>query len=319
MLTFERIFVPVDFSTSSRVALKLAQQFNAHEIHTAHTIEPWQPYTREVLFPYAALGEDEVEFEHELRQRALAHLRQHYQLDQCDRCQPPQVLVGPAHEHLPQAMQRTNANVIVMGAFGQHGARPDTLGTTASMMVRHTIEPALIVRHYDPNPKIKHILCSIDLSIQSSRVVEAALSLACAMDATLETVYVLPDPLQHDTNNILNSQIKFNRKALLDRSKDKLEALFERARQNIDVPFPLEQQVQALWAKRSILFGDPSKEIIKRADATDADVIVVGSRNIQNTAGPLLGQVCWSITRRSTSHVMVVPVEQASQLLEENN
>ena len=203
-----------------------------------------------------------------------------------------------------------------MGAFGASGPRPESLGSVTSLVLRHVVDPVLVVRTHTPRPTIKRVLCALDLSAQSSAVLDAALSLAVSCDADLETVYVLPDPLAHDTNNLLSSQLKVDRKALLAHAKDKIEALFERALEGVDVPFPQQQQVAQLWRKRRVLFGDPAKAVMARADQIDADVIVVGSRDIQNTPGPLMGQTCWSITRRSTTHVMVVPIEQASTLLD---
>lgn len=319
MRTFERLFVPLDFSASSHVALRLASGLGdpPAQIYVAHAIEPWLPYVKDVLFPYAALGEDEVEFEHELRQQAHACIERTYNLGNLARCHAPEVLMGPAHKALPGALKRVDADLIVMGAFGATGPKPESLGSVTSLVLRHVVDPVLVVRTHTPKPTIKRVVCALDLSAQSSTVLEAALSLALSCGAQMETVYVLPDPLSHDTNNLLASQLKFDRSALLSHAKDKIEALFERAMDGVEVPFPLKQQVAGLWNTRRVLFGDPAKAVMAHADTVDADVVVVGSRNIQNTPGPLLGQTCWSITRRSTTHVMVVPIEQASTLLDD--
>lgn len=318
MRIFERLFVPLDFSVSSHTALRLAGGLTEPpaEVYVAHAIEPWLPYVKDVLFPYAALGEDEVEFEHELQQQAYACIERTYKLESLSRCHPADILVGAAHECLPNALKRVGADLIVMGAFGASGPRPESLGSVTSLVLRHVVDPVLVVRTHTPRPTIKRVLCALDLSTQSSTVLDAALSLALSCGAEMETVYVLPDPLAYDTNNLLSSQLKIDKKSLLNHAKDKIEALFERALEGVEIPFPQEQKVADLWKKRRVLFGDPAKAVMERADQLDADVIVVGSRNIQNTPGPQLGQTCWSITRRSPTHVMVVPIEQASTLLD---
>lgn len=319
MFSIERIFVPLDMSSASKTALELALTLGQPhpQLHVAHVLEAWRAYQRRVLFPYAALGEDDVEFEHELCEVARDLITAHYDLDERTLGAPMAVRMGQLRQELPAMLSRIDADLIVMGAFGEGGVSPESLGSTATTIVRHAIQPTLLVREYTHKPQIKSIICALDLSPQSSEVLKAALGLAVRAEADLEIIYVLPDPLAQDTNNLLRSQLKFNRKQLIDKSKDKIDALFERALQSIEIPFPHRATVEKLWQRRRILCGDPSKEIIAHADASGADVIVVGSRNIQNSPNHQLGQVCWSITRRATCHVLVVPLEQSASLLEE--
>lgn len=318
MFSIDRIFVPLDLSSSSRAALELARQLGQPhpQLHIAHIIDAWKPYQRQVFFPYAALGEDDVEFEHELRETARELLIERYELDPSWLGAELAITMGHIRQELPELLRRSDADMVIMGAFGEGGVSPESLGSTAATMIRHAIQPTLLVREHNQT-KLSNIVCALDLSPQSGEVLKAALGLAVMAEANLEIIYVLPDPLSQDTNNVLRSQLKFNRKQVLERSKDKLDALFERALQSIEIPYPHRPVVEQLWQRRRVLAGDPAKEIITHADAINADVIVVGSRNIQNSPSHLLGQVCWSVTRRAPCHVLVVPLEQQAQLLEE--
>ncbi len=85
MLELQRIFVPLDFSRSSRAAVsaagRWAQATNAR-LHMAHAVAPVMPYTERTLFPYASLGEDRVSILGELRDNARDALGRYHNLSE---------------------------------------------------------------------------------------------------------------------------------------------------------------------------------------------------------------------------------------------
>ena len=317
MFSLERIFLPLDLSQGSRAALALALELGQPhpQLHVAHVLPAWQPPLRQILFPYAALGEDDVELEHELIQAAQQLLMTRFELDPNVLAAPPHVAMGQLRQTLPALLRQSDAQLVIMGACGESGPEPESLGSTAACVLRHAMQPVLLVRQQAHHPTITRIVCALDLSPQSDKVLSAALGLAIRAHADLEIIHVLPDPLAHDTHNILRQQIKFNPRQVLDRARDKIEALFDRAMQSVQVPYPARVVVDQLWKQRHILMGDPARQIIERAEAIQADVIVLGSRDLQHEPSPTLGQVCWSIARRATCHVLVVPIEQDAALL----
>jgi nucleotide-binding universal stress UspA family protein len=63
---------------------------------------------------------------------------------------------------------------------------------------------------------------------------------------------------------------------------------------------------QGVPAGTALLRGDPVLEIVRHAEAIDADLVVVGSRGHGTIASALLGSVSRGILRSSTRPVLVV-------------
>jgi nucleotide-binding universal stress UspA family protein len=59
-------------------------------------------------------------------------------------------------------------------------------------------------------------------------------------------------------------------------------------------------------SQRALLRGEPVAEIVRRADAIDADLIVIGSRGHGAIASALLGSVSRGLLGRSKRPVLVV-------------
>ena len=327
MFSIEQVFVPVDFSRSSRLALRLARALGQAEgrpprLRLAHVVERWPPYMHEVLFPYAALGEDEVEFEHELIERARQMLGEHLELEALDEDEdllgPLQARVGLARQVLPELLASSGAELVVMGAFGAGGPVPESLGSTAARLLRASTRPVLLARELGP-PRLSRVLCALDLTPSCVEVLQVAMGVAIAAGAELECLFVLPDPFDHDPTGLLRGHLDFDRGRVLERERPKIDALFERAREGVEVPFAHQEAAQDLWRQRAVRVGDPAATIVGRAEAVGADLIVLGSHNLQGAQAGQLGRVAWTVTRTCTTHALVVPIAQQANLLDEDS
>ncbi len=323
MYQIEQVLVPVDFSTFSRAAVSLARMLgdgpqgnDKARVHLSHVLEPWRPYTRRVLFPYAALGEDDVEFEHELVDTARELLLAHLELDpRADDLGRFNLEFGPLGETLGEHIRNTGPDLVIMGAFGEGGAQPNVLGSSAEKLLRTSAGPVVLVRDYTPRPSIDHIVVAVDLTSTSTDVVTRALGFAMQIEATLEMVYVLPDPLSQDTNKLLAARLDFDAARLLERSRSKIEALFDRMVNHIEVTFPEQRRAHELLANRKVIVGDPAGAIVDHADSVGADMVVVGAHNAQSRSRRQLGRVAWTVARTTPTHVMVVPPTKEVSLL----
>ncbi len=321
MYQVEQVLVPVDFSASSRAALAFARAIGEDKtsprIHLAHALGEWAPYVRRVLFPYAALGEDDVEFEHELIEEARAHMLGHLEVDpDKDKAVAELTLkFGPIKETLSERIRSVGPDMVVMGAFGEGGVQPNVLGSTAEKLLRTVTRPIVLVRDYDPRPSIDKIVVAVDLTSRSTDVVSKALGFALQVGATLELVYVLPDPLIQDTNKILARTLDFNAAKILERSRSKIEALFDRMVDHVEVAYPQQDSARELLQNRKVIVGDPPRAIVDHTDEVDADMVVVGGHNTQSSSNRQLGRIAWTIARMAPTHVMVVPPEKEVSLL----
>lgn len=321
-MPIENVFVPLDFSESSRAALALVRGLGhpPPRVQLSHILEAWTPHTREVFFPYAALGEDAAALDLELCDSARARLASYFSLDDLPKraqLDSPIVRVGRTKEELPEVLRSVDADLVVMGAFGETGAMPGALGATAARVLQTATQPVLLTRGYDPAPRISRVLCAVDLEQTSHEVVAAALEVALMAEADLELLFVLPDPLADDPNGLLRGSVKFDEKRTLGRERATIEALFDRTVAKIEPAFADKERARALLSRRSTHVGRPSATILERAHATDADLIVVGSRSLREVAHHQLGSTAWAVTRSCHVHVMVVPLQHDANLLEQ--
>ena len=318
----EHLFIPTDFSRSSRAAVELARGMGANgeklAIELVHVIDALPPYMREVLFPFAGMGEDEAELENDLCARAAEAMEKTYELDLSrDEIFEPRALVGVRDEAITDALAASNAQLVIMGAFGQGGSVPESIGSTAGRVLRSSTRPVLLTRSLSERvPRIRKILCAIDLTPSCAEVVEWSMNLAILTGAEVETIFVLPDPLYQDPNGILAGHVKFQARKVLERERHKLEALFERTYKSLEIPFSKQDQVNRRWKNRQILAGDPATVILERADRIDADLIAIGTRNLQSPSTSRLGRVSWTITRTANTHLLAVPLAREANLLD---
>lgn len=323
MYKIEQVLVPVDFSSFSRAALSFARSLGEHppRVHLAHILAPWRPYLRRAFFPYAALGEDDVEFEQELMEEARRSLLKHLQieLDKEKFIADFSLEYGNIRDTLAARARKIGPDLIVMGAYGEGGVQPHLLGSTAEKLLRSAHAPTLLVRDFGRTPAVKHIVVGVDLSPNSPSIISRALSLALLLGADLQLVYVLPDPLLGDTNKLLARAIKVDSDKILSRSRARIEALFERVIDQVDVDFPAQDKAQRLLSKRKLIVGDPAHALIDYADAVDADLIVAGAHSTSTPGTRRLGRVAWNIARSAPTHVMVVPPERQVALLSDDD
>ena len=318
----QHIFAPLDHSSHSRAALSVARLLASGPdtaLTTAHALPEWHPALRDALFPYAALGEDEVALLDELSKVAHAQLVERLRLSE-DEASALRVLPSGGREAIAAELRRHDVDLVVMGAFGESGVRPEALGSTAAHMLRHVTQPLLLVREHSVlgGPQaFQKILCAVDLSQRSRDVVAHALALALHTGAEMELLHVFPDPLTHDTNQLLGSALSFDPAHALTRAKDKIEALFERACADLEIPLAERTRAARCLKTRRTLIGDPAQTIVTHADAQGADLVVVGTRNLQHDPSSGLGRVAWHVSRACPTHVLCVPLERKPRLFEE--
>ena len=311
MYDFDTIAVPIDFSRSSRAALSLARSLaeKGTDVRPLHVVEPWPRYMQDVLFPYAPLGEDAAEIEHELVATATAALIDAYELEEGD---DPTIAYGPLKTTVIEQIARTPAQLVIAGAFGEGGVMPDALGSTAERIALSAGRPVLLVRGIDTKPQVNKVLVALDLTEGCEKVFEVAARLALRAEAELETIHVVPDPLRDDQSKVMKSILKYDRRKTAQQARDRVEALFERLFRTVDPKFSDAANVSELSKRRRVSMGDPAKTIIRYAVETGADAIVVGSQSPHRQTS-YIGRVAATVLRRSPVHTCVVPMATSSR------
>jgi len=137
---------------------------------------------------------------------------------------------------------------------------------------------------------VKRIVIATDGSEGSRRAVEAGVALACPSGAVATFAYV------RNGVPLLLGDPFYSRRLSADLAK---------ARATVDEA--MSRAAEAGVASESeILEGDAAEEILGLARLRDADLIVVGSRDLGRVAGAMLGSVSNAVVHNADRPVLVV-------------
>ncbi|MCA9562255.1 MAG: universal stress protein, partial [Myxococcales bacterium] len=134
MFELKHILIPVDHSEGSRSALAaglhLANRYEAIP-HWFHAVPTIPQAIRDVLFPYAAMGEDIVEFENELTAYGnRVSERFADDVSSGNKKVPGRAVNGDPEDGIINEINRLGPDLLIMGASGQRGPRANQLGRT---------------------------------------------------------------------------------------------------------------------------------------------------------------------------------------------
>ncbi len=299
----EQVLVPVDFSSFSRCAVAFARQLGA--IQLVHAVGEMSASMREVLFPYAALGEDDRELEAEVVEIARRKLEDYFEIDDDLRecfAGEPVLEFGAAKERFPQSAGRFDADLIALGAFGESGVYSAGLGSTSRRIVSAASKPVALIRDYDPQVKVESILVVVDLGRESRKVLEVAMGLCAALGAELEVLHVIPSPFLDDTNWMVERGLAIDVEALEAELRLRAEALMEELVGSVEIPMAMQEQIDEAMQGWSIRFGDPAEEIGASVGERGVDLVVAGRGGAKR-----VGRVTSALMADVARHLVVVP------------
>lgn len=139
-----------------------------------------------------------------------------------------------------------------------------------------------------------HILVPTDGSEGTGRVVAHAAELARIHDATLEAVYVV------NTASFANLPMETSWEGVSSMLREEGEAALDEA-----------ESVSSIPVERRMLEGNPAREIVRYAESSDVDLVVMGTHGRGGLNRILLGSVAERVVRSSTVPVLTVRVGEA--------
>jgi nucleotide-binding universal stress UspA family protein len=212
-------------------------------------------------------------------------------------CTPDQCIIDAA--------QLSGADLIVMGARGIKGFKSLLVGSVTKSVAVHSPTPVLVVKPAThPKPGPMKILFATDGSDYSLATGEFLSSLPFSGNAELTMLHVISPAFSDVPEKFLvgldaeSKDVVANTKA---REGKESEAIIEQAGKQLQKRF---KNMQVLSKT-----GDPSTEILKTAEAAEANLIVVGSRGLRGIKG-VLGSVSRNVLAHSKCSILIGKIRQ---------
>jgi nucleotide-binding universal stress UspA family protein len=160
-------------------------------------------------------------------------------------------------------------------------------------------------------PEIQKILYATDLSKNATYAFRYAYYLAEKLDARIVILHVV-EKMSPDAQFTLKTYLDKtdHKKILTQRVKHATERIENRLEQFCAKEFQDHPKCRDKVASIDVCEGYPAEEILKKAEALDCDVIVMGAHE-KGLTHTFLGSVAKSVLRRSRRPAFIVPLPKA--------
>lgn len=296
MIEFKQILCPVDFSDSSSRALvhaaALARWYGGHltVLHVAPTFEPAQ--VRGLLGEIAYVPQMS-------RDDMTQRMRESLALDTLSPGANAVAEAGDTPRTIVDHAASNGTDLIVMGTHGRRGFTRLLLGSVAERVLRDAPCPVLTVPpHADagaaPPVTFKRIVCPVDFSPSALAAFDLALNLARQADGRVKLLHVVEWLPDGEPRARAHFNIPEYRRHLATDAHEHLEKLVAgESRTWVDID-------------DTIVFGRAAREILGAAEATPADLIVMGAQGRDGVGLALFGSTTQAVVRGATCPVLTV-------------
>lgn len=145
-------------------------------------------------------------------------------------------------------------------------------------------------------PHVTKIVCSVDLSDHSERVVSWAMDIAREYECPVALVSVVEDFFPY------TQLYKSLQDVGVAKAMDDVRAEIERELEG----FVSAHREAGITVETSVRTGHPDREIVKAAEELGADLIVIGSHGRTGVEHALLGSVAEKVLRKAQCPVLTV-------------
>lgn len=297
MVEFTHILCPVDFSDASARALKhaavLAGWYSARltVLHVVPTLEPAQAV--------GDLGAAMPVGMPVLPDQVLAEMRRSLDLDTLF---PQAALVvepGDARSVIVDAAISRKADLMVVGTHGRRGFKRLLLGSVAEALLREAPCPVLTVPPHAAAPAtematFKRILCAMDFSPPALQALGFALDLARQADGRVTVLHAVEWLAEEEPRETARFDVPEYRRYIAADAEERLRRLVA--------------DESRTWAgiDEMVVFGRAHREILRVAEATRADLVVMGAQGRGGVGLTVFGSATQQVVRGAECPVLTV-------------
>ncbi|HLE20859.1 MAG TPA: universal stress protein [Vicinamibacteria bacterium] len=289
-MKLRKILLPTDFSENAEhalrqaVALALASKAKLHIFHAVLLQAADPRHLQTVLKDYAEHVDQEARKLLQAKSGDLAERGLDVEISTARSLSPLEAILAE--------VERVKPDLIVMGTHGRTGVGKLVLGSVAEKVVRYAPINVMTVRKdatiVGESDGVKRLLVPVDFTDFSRRALETA-SAMVSEKGSLTVVHVVASPIHPSFYA-----------GGITRLFDVDPELPSRIREN------LEKWLGDHPAEIVVTEGDIAAEILKTAEKTRAELIVMGTRGLTGIDHLLLGSVCERVVRTSQVPVLTV-------------
>jgi nucleotide-binding universal stress UspA family protein len=283
MLLIKHILVATDFCPISTIALR-------HALSIARRCQSKLSLLHVIDAPFYGITPDGLAAAVECAERDAAQLVQQLEDEGVLHGLTLEVTitVGSVWRAIRDALYEKNSGLLVLGTHGRSGLGKFVLGSVAESAFREAPCPVLTVGPHVAKSKAsgveaKHFLVPTDLSPESTNALRYGMSLARAVGGDVLLLHVL--------------NLRKNANAEPRDPAGQVKARMDQ--------FLNQHPEAASMVTSRVEFGDPARVIVKVAEQTRADLIVMGVR-AWSTDGPPMWQTAYQVLVQSRCPVLTM-------------
>jgi len=295
MTRLPSVVCPVDFSEGSRSALGYAAAIADHFGARLTVLTVDDPLLVEAAKTAGCIPLFTVETERELRRFCEEAVPG---LSRKPKTVEYRLTVGkPATQILREAIA-AHADLIVISSHGRTGMRKAFFGSTTERVLRETTVPILVTPAgrmpanslSEIAQSIKRVVAPVDLSDASARQVAVSARIAQALSVPLIVTHAMEPIYVPFSVRVAIPGVEASRRARVEEELARITSSLS----------------TEIAAESIVLTGDASEEIVKLADARNANLIVMGLHS-SGALGPRMGSVTYRVLCLTRALVFAIP------------
>lgn len=284
MHTASCLLAATDFSAAATSAVRraalIASQLGA-TLHVLHVVSPLNLYPGQNI-DAAALNDAALDGAAEQLRPLLSSLAEEFGIHTHAAWR-----IGRVHAQIADYAREVAADLVVVGARGEHSLMRSFLGSTTSRLLRVYGSPILIVRR--PNWLYEHVLVAVDFSADSDAALVWGRRLAG--ETCLDVLHVLEPEMDRRLPRTEREAANADMRTIAHNLMDNLLA---------SLPGKNASHVET---------GYVPTRILERAQQWRSDLVVVGRHGHGGLEAFLLGSVSKNVVQAAECDVLVAGVE----------
>lgn len=218
------------------------------------------------------------------------------------------LLTGYPAEQIIKFANEKEPDLIMLGAKGLRGTLRILLGGVAQQVVNYAKCPVLLVRA--PHTEAKRVLIATDGSKHSYYALHHLERCPLPKDADVTIMHVLPPEMTTDMlirswpygidalPHVLSEEVE---NSILKRSQEEEKSGLELLEKSVDILSEIKIEAVPVLKR-----GDAATEILDYADEHKVDLIIAGSRGLNQLQSWILGSVSSKLTHFANCSVLIV-------------